>query len=327
MVKLSKKAKKKGAAAANATKASLPPPSQVVAKAPKARKASGGNLSTTAAMYLKCLIDPFNEPACRMPDLYGGKTVAFKLVNEYTVTSDAAGYAVFAANPALAVAECTWTVTAGVTGALVSAQHPDYTAVNAAYVWHRLVCFGVEVSYVGAAQTAAGGITAITNSYAQDINNVTVSTLFDDGVFNRAQDGVVMVARPVQEPRFEVTSSSGANNPTFPCITVIGAGLPFSTPVFRVRVTRHVEGLPSKGSLMRGMAGDSVADMLALAAGANLGEKGNNSANTASARTAAKQVASNAATAAIAAAAPYAMEGAGQLVKWAGDAAMAAWML
>lgn len=325
-VKLSKKAKR-AAASASAPKAPAPSPAKVVAKAPKARKSGGVAVPSSTTMYLRCLIDPFSEPACRMPDLYGGKTVAFKLVNEYTVTSDAAGYAVFAAGNALQNAEQTWTVTAGSTGVLSSTSHPDYAALYTAYTWSRLVCFGAEVSYVGAAQTAAGGITAVLNPLAQDIDSKVVSTLFDDGTFSRAQDGMVAVSRPVQEPRFDATTSAGANSPTFPNITFVAAGLPFSTPVFRVRVTRHMEGLPTKASLMRSMAGDSVADMLALVAGANLGEKGNASSNTTPARSAAKQVASSAANAAIAAAAPYAVEGAGQLVKWAGDAAMAAWLL
>lgn len=324
MVKLTKKAKK--ALAAGQPKAAVAPPAKVVAQAPKAKKASKSEVSPTTAMYLKCLIDPFNEPACRMPDLYGGRTVAFKLMNEYTVTSDGAGYAVFAAHPALLTADMTWTVTAGVTGTAAATQHADYTAVNAAYVWSRLVCFGVEVSYVGAAQTASGGLTSFTFPYSTDLNTQTLSTIYDDGTFSRAQDGAVLVGRPIQEPRFEATSGASTNTPTFPVLAFVGAGLPFTTAVFRVRVTRHMEGLPQKNSLMRGMAADSVADMLALAAGANLGEKGNVSANTPAARQAAKQVASQAASSAITAASPYVAAGAGQLVKWAGEAALG-WML
>lgn len=280
----------------------------------------------STVMYLKCLIDPFNEPACRMPDLYGGKTVAFKLQNEYTVTSDAAGYAVFGSHPSLINAELTWTVTAGSTGAATTAQHADYTSVNAAYVWSRMVCFGVEVSYVGAAQTASGGLTSFVHVYPTDLNSQVLATIYDDGMFTKAQDGAVVVGRPVQEPRFESTAGTSANAPTFPCLNFVGAGLPASAAVFRVRVTRHMEGLPQKNSLMRGMAQDSVADLLALTAGANLGEKGNASANTIPARTAAKQLATSAASSAIAAASPYISAGAGQMVKWAGEAALA-WML
>lgn len=324
MVKLSKKAKK--ALAANQSKVSVAPPAKVVAAAPKKKKAAGGSVPSTTAMYLKCLIDPFNEPACRMPDLYAGKTVAFKLVNEYTITSDGAGYACFAAHPALLTSEMTWTVTAGATGTASVTQHPDYTAVNAAYVWSRLVCFGVEVSYIGAAQTAAGGITSFVFPYSTDLSSQTLATIYDDGTFTRAQDGTVLVGRPVQEPRFEATSGATANTPTFPILAFVGAGLPFTTACFRVRVTRHMEGLPQKNSLMRGMASDSIADMLALAAGANLGEKGNTSANTPGARFAAKQVAAQAASSAIEAASPYVAAGAGQIVKWAGEAALG-WML
>lgn len=303
-----------------------PPPAKVVAALAKTRRSAGSLVPPTTAMYLKCLIDPFNEPACRMPDLYGGKTVAFKLVNEYTVSSDGAGYAVFGAHPSLVTADLSWTVTAGSTGAVATAQHTDYTATNAAYVWTRMVCFGVEVTYVGAAQTASGGITAFAHPYSTDLSSTLLSTVYDDGTFYRAQDGAVLVGRPVQEPRFDPTTSGTANTPTFPILDFVASGLPFTVPVFRVRVTRHMEGLPQRNSLMRGMASDSVADVVALAAGANLGEKGITSANTAPARYAAKQVASAAASSAIAAAAPYAAAGAGQMVKWAGEAALA-WML
>lgn len=318
--------KQKRAAAIDQARTPAAAPAKVVAVAPKAKKVAAGKVPQTTVMYLRCLIDPFNEPACRMPDLYGGKTVAFKLVNEYTVTSDAAGYAVFGAHPSLVTADMTWNVTAGSTGVHSATQHSDYTAVNSAYVWSRMICFGMEVSYVGAAQTASGGLTSFIHPYATDLSSQVLSSVFDDGTFTRAQDGAVVVGRPIQEPRFDATSSGSNNVPTFPILSFVGAGLPFSVPVFRVRVTRHMEGLPQKNSLMRGMASESVADVLALAAGANLGEKGNASANTAPARQMARNVASAAANSAIAAAAPYAVEGAGQIVKWAGEAALA-WML
>lgn len=303
----------------------------VAAKAAKKKKAPGGGakapLSDAGMMYLRCLLDPFSEPPCHMPDLYGGLSVAFKLVNEYTVTSDGAGYAVFAAHPALAAGDLAWTVTAGAAAASsTSTPHPDYTSVNAAYLWSRLVCFGVEVTYLGAPSTASGGLTCIQTPLTTDINSAVLANIYDDGEFGRADKGRVVVARPVQEPRFESTSLTSTNTPAFPTIVFIGAGLVTGVACFRVRVTRHMEGLPQRNNLLRAMATDSPVDMRAMEVASAVAGKSNTSTNEPAARIEAKKAAAQVASTAISTAAPYAAAGAGQLVKWAGEAALS-WML
>lgn len=321
-----KKSKSKAVAVAQPAK----PSTQLVAQAAKKKKAAGGGakapLSPAGMMYLQCLVDPFSQPACQMPDLYGGASVAYKLVNEYTVTSDAAGYAVFAAAPSLVASEMTWTVTAGATGAATTASHPDNAAVSAAYYWSRLVCFGTEVTYLGAPQTASGGLTVIQTPNANELNGINLSSVYDDGEFGRADKGRVVVGRPLQEPRFEQTSGALAGSPTFSVLAFIGSGLPASTVCFRVRVTRHMEGLPQRNNLMRAMAADSPVDLRAMEAAAVLGSKMNTSTNEPAVRLEAKKAAAQVASTAIAAAAPYAAAGAGTMVKWAGEAALA-WLL
>jgi hypothetical protein len=240
--------------------------------------------ASSLPMYLKCLADPFSMPACQMPDMYGGKTVAFKLVDEYTVATDASGAACWAASPTLSQANGSYTVTAGVTSNVTWAAHPDNATVVAGYTWSRLVCFGVEVAYIGATQSAAGWLTYVEDHAKAYLSSVSLASVGDDGVSGRADAGRVATMFPVHEPRFGFANDTAADVPTFPCAYFVAQGLPASTPVFRVRVTRHIEGLPLRTNLMRDAATHSHASPSTMAAAANMGVAPRSSVNEPSAR-------------------------------------------
>lgn len=236
--------------------------------------------------YLKCLADPFSMPACRMPDLFGGNTTAIKLVDEYTVGSDASGVALWAVGPALVRANYTYTQTAGVISAGAYTPHADNTTIGSNSLWSRLVCFGVEVTYIGATATASGFLTRTQDHGESYWAGSNISTICDDGVTARADQGCAISLIPVQEPRFDNENGTAFNTPTFPYAYFSAQGLPASTTsLFRVRVTRHMECLPYRSSaLMRDSAAPSLADPIQLAASSYMATVPNSSVNTSSAR-------------------------------------------
>lgn len=269
-------------------------PVAVAAVKPKKKRTKGAKAlskptskagaASAGSMYVACMIDPFSMDACQCPDLFAGQTVAFKLVEEYIITSDANGYAVFGASPGMSNAYSTWTVTAGATGSVASAAHPDQTTVAANYLYARMNCYGVEVTYTGASSTSTGWLTSFIHPYLTDLNTQTISGILDDGVGGRVDAGRVVIGRPNQTPRYESEASAAFMTSTFPCLNFVASGLGATQTVLRMRVTRHMEGLPLKSSLMRGMATSSAADLHAMEVATNLGSVGQVSLNTTAGR-------------------------------------------
>lgn len=177
------------------------------------------------------------------------------LTNEYMVTSDAAGYAVFGEYCNLAASSLAWTVTAGSTGAFAGTAHPDITTFAAAFPLARMVMYRVHVEYVGAEQTAAGRIYVINSNESTTLSSVSLATIYDDANYTgKALDGYYDTVMSNQNPRYEGPSSTTFMVGTFQTRMMFAAGLPPSTQVFRVRVERFMEGLPSRSSLHRGSA-------------------------------------------------------------------------
>jgi hypothetical protein len=228
--------------------------------------------------YVNAMIDPVMADPVRVPDDHVSPTVALKLTDEYTITSDAAGYAVWGVSPSLSNARQGWTVTAGSTGAAPSFQaaHPESSNCSASFKFSRECVYEIEVNYIGAELNAAGRLVAIESTSDATYNSVVLDTIIDDGESAPAQYGRRIVVRPTQAPRFEDAGALGSAymTPTFAYWAFVGVGLPATTVCFSVRVTRHFEGIPHKTSLLRGVAVPEPYNPSSLTIAANMSQSG-----------------------------------------------------
>lgn len=203
--------------------------------------------------YLRCLADPFNEPPCRLPDLYPGATVVFVLTQDYTLRSDANGRLACSLSPSLSRAYYSTTLdAAGSVATQTYVPHDDYTATNTAYTWLRLVCGGIRIQYTGPSQTASGWLSVVEDP---DINYLAVGASVpgksEDGYSGPAVQGANATWVPCQEPRMDTSNNAGGNSPTYNVFHVMAEGLPPNTDCFRMRTIRHLEGPPTKTNLAR----------------------------------------------------------------------------
>lgn len=191
-----------------------------------------------------------------MPDRFNEPTAATVLRNEYTITSDAAGQAVWAEHPAPGFAKCTWTVTAGTTAAgPTTTAHPQAAAFAADARFARTVAIKVTVTYIASTMATAGYLTYFTKTDSADISSQSVDGLHTGGLSQaRADVPITIYGDPSQELRWE---APGVANTAFMAAThkfhaFAATGLPASTAVFRVRICRFMEYLPLEGSLAEG---------------------------------------------------------------------------
>lgn len=200
--------------------------------------------------------DPF-----RLPDSVLEESVPLVLSNEYTITSDAAGYACWGEGYALAAAKATWTVTAGVTGAATYTAHPDVTTYTAAFPWSRELMYRIHVEYIGADLNAAGRLYCLNSLVLSTLDTQTLANVYDDANYTgKAIDGYYDTVLFNQSPRYEASGGSSYMGATFPARIMFCAGLPASTVCFRVRIERYLEGLPGRDSLHRGSTAVELLD-------------------------------------------------------------------
>lgn len=193
-----------------------------------------------------------SEPL-RLPDEMSDPTAAKVLRNEYTITSDAAGHAMFGEHYSLSNAKMSWTITAGTAGVASYTAHPQQSAFNAEARVARMVAARISISYIGATQTGAGYLSYEEKILPDDVNNLTADQVHTGSdVQVTAQDGLVVHLDYTQHPRWESPTASSFMIYTFPVAVFIASGLPVSTPVFRVRIERFVEYLPLDGTLSEG---------------------------------------------------------------------------
>lgn len=230
-------------------------------------------------MYCRCLADPEGSQPCRLPDDYVSPTNAIKLVEEFTVTTDNSGFSAFTISPAVARSKYVTplTTTAGVTasGTDTYTAQPDFATLSAQFVQGRTVALQVTVNYIGAPMSAAGRLIWIESDNVGYISNATdISAFFDDGESSPLIEGKIIRSRPTQAPRFEPIAGGGFGLTTWPVNTFIIVGAPTTTTVVSVRVTRHIEAIPVKTSIMRGEARPEPYNPDALAMAANMGVTG-----------------------------------------------------
>jgi len=221
--------------------------------------------------YVKCVLNPFDEPACGYPDYFNYPTCKFKAVESIPVVTDAAGTAVLCFSPALARSLYSTTVTAGVCGTATFTPHPDYTEITGISYWHRVVCMGVKIEYVGNMMNAAGTVTVIQDPGIDYVAGLNVATLQDDGDTRAASMGRVVPVLPRQDARYEADTTSIANSPTFPYVYIVCVGLPASSTVLRVTCVKHVELLPmKKTATLRGTTSKTPMNPAAMVALSNI---------------------------------------------------------
>jgi hypothetical protein len=223
--------------------------------------------------FVEAMIDPRSASGMRLPDNFKSGSTAMKLVEEYVITTSGFGHAFFGVHPGLAQSWITNAVTTTTTGATETiTAHPDYTAYNLAHSLARPLMYMVEITYIGAEQTSAGRLCCVNTAGTGQYLSTDISTMFDDaGCVMAAHEGMSCIVRPYQDPRFEPTSEVKLGALHLPVMYFALMGAPTSTTVFDVRITKFLEGVPLRTSLMRGMTAIEPAVPNALAIAANVG--------------------------------------------------------
>lgn len=213
-----------------------------------------------------------SEDPLRLPDAENAPSAATVLKSEYTVSSDAAGHAVFGEHNALSLAKCSWVVTGGVAGVGTYVAHPQQTAFVAEARVARLIGMKIVVTYIGAEQEAAGYLSFVERVVAAEVDTQQLDTLHTGSMIQvRASEGLVVHVDYTQPPRYEGPASATFMVHTFPTAVFVASGLPVSKPLFRVRVSRFVEFLPVEGALAEGEVLHEPHNPAALAAHGELG--------------------------------------------------------
>lgn len=213
-----------------------------------------------------------SEEPLRLPDAENSPSAATVLRSEYTVSSDAAGNVVFGEHNTLTYAKSSWVVTAGTTGTATYTAHPQATAFYAEARVARTVAMKITVTYIGAAQEAAGYLSYTERSIFADVDAQSIDGLHTGSLMQvRAEEGLVAFVDYSQSPRYEGPSSASFMNYTFPISVFAASGLPVSKPVLRVRVCRFMEYLPVEGALSEGELAHEPHNPAALSAHGELG--------------------------------------------------------
>lgn len=228
-----------------------------------------------AHMYCACLADPAGSPACRIPDQYVAPTVAQKLVQEFTIDAGTGGNFLRIVSPSLARATYTHAVDAtGLIGAQSNEPHPDYAATTGSFSFGRLVTYQVDVTYIGNLQTAAGRIALVCDShFGVYPNGSNISAMFDDDFSGPAVAGGFMRIRAIEASRMTALTDPGFGVPSFGIVYIGGTGVPAGTNIC-VRVTKHLEFIPQRATMWRGVAQIEPYHPDVMTSAANMGPAG-----------------------------------------------------
>lgn len=190
----------------------------------------------------------------RLPDPANAPSAATVLRSEYTLGSDAAGHLVFAEDFSTLNSKMSWTVTAGVLGAVTQVSHPQHTAFVAEARTARMIAMRVTVLYIGTEQESAGYLSFQEKAAIGDITSAAIDSLHTGADAQvKATDGLVAYMDFTQTPRWENPAASTFMQYTFPIALFCASGLPASkTSLFRVKIERFLEYLPVEGALSEG---------------------------------------------------------------------------
>lgn len=243
-----------------------------------APKADPVNRSKAGA-FSALVLDPCNAELVGMPDNYVGPTVPFRCKGDFTVASDANGYAVALCSPSVSVGYYNAaTVTSGAVSAWGTAVALDKaTALASEYSTYRVIGGCVKIGWIGASQTAAGRVVIMrTEQQAAAALLTSPSSWMADPVNSRVYTSEQLETEPVElrlhpfdGPVFNTTANSILNYLYFPCCVIGVMGAPNSTTVLSVDYTLIIEYVPVLTSLSNNMAKVYPSNPLDLAAGYN----------------------------------------------------------
>lgn len=228
--------------------------------------------SPTRTPWVQALVDPFTADSVQLPDEYAGGSVSLKLYEDYTVTLSAAGDFVCSVATAPIRSFYTTTISAGAITAVAYVAHTDYADFLAQFSHSRILLQAVEVNYIGSELDNQGRLAVVCSpDQAYVTVGATVATVFDDSANALPlREGALVVARPVQPPRFEATNAVALGIGTVPSVNIAVVGGKPSATVLHIRCIKFMEALPTKGSLHRGGATTEPYDPSAMAIAANM---------------------------------------------------------
>lgn len=238
--------------------------------APKALSSSGG-----IPPFARMMADPLNAPICSRPDFTTSPTNVYRLTEVFDVSSTATGVFVAAFIAGLnggnfVTPAYTGTTVTSMGTATASTYYASLSADNTTFRTFAFVVQWIPTANDNVAQgvmhmgfypgaNAVGGVTlGDITSYLDDSN----------GVMGPADQPSVAISRPYIPPFLSaMTQTLGGN---FPTIVFAASGLPASTSVGKLVVTRLVECEPITGNIPSMTARRTPSDPLSIACGDNV---------------------------------------------------------
>jgi len=246
--------------------------------APKAVKSFSSNVTRSTINrnpWLSALVNPFDSEAVQLPDEYAGGSIPLKLIEDIDMVVDANGYAMTAV-AALLVTQLRSAATLDANGAVLTlsafSDHPDYADCLVQFGSMRTLLYGIEVISTLSDNENQGRICAVTSTSASAYLAVasTVRSCFDDAANPLPlKEGLMVVLRPTQPPRFTATNDNSQGQHTLPATTIAITG---AKPGSRVslRIVKFMEALPTKNSLHRSSVTVEPYDLFTMSAAANM---------------------------------------------------------
>lgn len=214
------------------------------------------SMSFDKAFY-NCLRDPWLSPPAQIADEFNGATCPLKVRSLFSITTNNNGHGALFISPTLDgttgvnhSSVATVTASTSTIASWTSADHPDATALEAAYKQYRPVSMGIKAFYIGAESATAGtvGIATLDGPLAMadvptdvlEISDLPVSKI--EGC--ASMTGPLCAAlNPFDRPRFSMMT--GVNHgEAFPSAVVFIANGAASSACVRVEVTLNLELLP-----------------------------------------------------------------------------------
>lgn len=214
------------------------------------------------------MADPVNGPLVGRPDSNANPTSVLRDRHVWYANVDAAGYcSLFIANGSY-LSHAVNTVTAGLIASQAFVSAPNHATYVAEFSRIRWLAAHVEVTYVGASQTAAGRVSVSAHNGSSTVG-IAPEAFFDDvGVSGPLADGAQAIIRPFAADFHSTGISTYLSVSEGIAVNVCGA--PAGTNTVMITVHRVLEGLPLATSLHRASATHTVSDPLQIAAGDNI---------------------------------------------------------
>jgi len=216
-----------------------------------------------ASKYEAIIADPFGADPVGIPDLYAGKTAAFRINQTQLLDTPTGvpytGCIIKADGLNTSVVQTLASNSAGNTLVATNVPLVGYSDFLAHYKYWRPVSLGVKVYYTGQESLTAGTITV--GAIPGGATYLDLPADFDDwftidGCHTAAVSSLtgplVIACHSYDAPRFGAWTTT-SNNSFFPTAFVMGAGLPVTTSgLIRIEFSLCIEAIPLHGSVLAG---------------------------------------------------------------------------